>query len=306
MIMKGRSESKELKVLRSLDARMVLPKENKRVLASSEKGYQGELRFDEWALPLQNKVVFLNDLMLEHQGSPFQIDSCAFASNTIFHFEVKNFEGDYRVKDNIWFDPAGIEIKDPLLQMNRAGSLIRQRAQKSGYNAKVESFLVFINPKFYLYNPPDDPSIVYFPQLSRFMNKIQNRSLKVGRDDIKLAEKLLSFHSETSPYSRLPAYSFEKLKKGIICPDCNGFYRSISGRTMVCRYCSRKEAAASAILRTIEEFRQLFPGEKVTTNKIYAMCGIIEDKRTIRKVLSTHFKMVGSRNHAFYVSKLQT
>jgi hypothetical protein len=301
MIMKDRRKSKELKILRSLDARIILSKETKRVLISSEKGYHGELKFDEWAFPLNPKLVFLNDLLLDHQGSTFQIDSCAFASNTIFHFEVKNFEGDYRIKENIWFDPAGVEIKDPLLQMKRASSLIRQRSQKSGFHAKVESFLVFINPEFYLYNPPNDPSIVYFPQLNRLMNKIQNRSLNIGSDDIKLAEKLLSLHTEESPYSRLPPYSFDKLKKGIICPNCNSFYRTISGRSLICSYCSGKEATSTAILRTIEEFRLLFPGEKVTTSRIHSLCGVIENKKAIRKVLSDNFDMKGFGKHAYYV-----
>jgi hypothetical protein len=303
LIMKERCESKELIMLRLLDARMFLPKEIKRVLVSSEKGYQGELRFDEWAHPLENKLVFVNDLLLEHQGSPFQIDSCAFASNTIFHFEVKNFEGDYRIKENIWFDPAGVEIKDPLLQMQRARSLIRQRIQKSGFDAKIESFLIFINPEFYLYNPPTDPSIVYFPQLNRFTNKFQYRLLKVGRDDIKLAEKLLSLNIGENPYTRLPVYEFDSLRKGILCPDCYNFYRTVSGRSLICRYCSHKESSVSAILRTVEEFRLLFPGEKVTTSRVHSLCGIIEDKRTIRKVLSTNFDMMSSRNHAFYVDK---
>ncbi|WP_409253480.1 nuclease-related domain-containing protein [Bacillus sp. SCS-153A] len=175
MILKERVEKDELKILRSLDARTILEGEAKTNLISSEKGYQGEVKFDQWAVPLHKKMVFLNDLLLEHQGSPFQIDSCAFASSTIFHFEVKNFEGDYKIKEGVWINPLGKEIKDPLLQMKRAQSLIRQQAQKLGFNPLVESHLIFVNPEFHLYNPPENPCIIYPTQLNRFMRKFQSK-----------------------------------------------------------------------------------------------------------------------------------
>ncbi|RIW30179.1 NERD domain-containing protein [Bacillus salacetis] len=261
--------------------------------------------FDEWALPLEPKMVFLNDLLLDHQGSTFQIDSCALGSNTIFNFEVKNFEGDYRIKDDKWLDPSGEEIKNPLLQIQRADSLIRQKTRQSGFKHRVESFLIFINPGFYLYNPPPDTSIIYFPQLSRFLEKILNRSMIVRKEDQRLAEKLLSMDIEEDPYRRLPPYQFENLRKGIICLHCRSFFQSVTGRWLICSYCKKKETTAAAILRTTEEFRLLFPGEKVTTGMIYEFCGVVEDKRTVRKVLLTNFEMIGIRNHAYYVEKLK-
>ncbi|EDL65117.1 hypothetical protein BSG1_07304 [Bacillus sp. SG-1] len=203
----------------------------------------------------------------------------------------------------MWINPLGKEIKDPLLQMKRAESLFRQQAQKLGFNPLVESYLIFVNPEFYLYNPPDNPSIIYPAQLNRFMKKLQNRSLKVSKLDIKLAEKLLALHINESPYSRLPEYKFEDLRKGILCFNCRRLYHNVEGRSLVCDYCGGKENNQIAILRTVREFQLLFPHEKLTTNKILTMCGGIYENRTVRKVLLDNFEKIRSRNHAFYVDK---
>ncbi|TYR77750.1 NERD domain-containing protein [Rossellomorea vietnamensis] len=301
MIMKGRVESDELRLLKILNARTTLPEKDLKNLIASEKGYLGELKFDEWAIPLVNEMVFLNDLMLEHQGSKFQIDSCALASKTIFHFEVKNFEGDYQIKNGNWISPSGEEKKDPLIQLKRTESLIRQYTQQLGFHCNVESYLIFINPEFYLYNPPNNPFIIYNPQLNRFMKKFQNRSLKLNKFDLKLAEKLCSHHIEESPYLRLPHYSFEDLRKGILCTKCHGFYEASLGKSLVCKSCGGSELKSPAILRTVEEFKLLFPDEKVTTKRIQIMCGGIIDIKTIRRNLSGHFIMKGFGKHSYYV-----
>ncbi|MGD7022580.1 nuclease-related domain-containing protein [Rossellomorea vietnamensis] len=299
--MKGRVESDELRLLKILNARTTLPEKDLKNLIASEKGYLGELKFDQWAIPLVNEIVFLNDLMLEHQGSKFQIDSCALASKTIFHFEVKNFEGDYQIKNGNWISPSGEEKKDPLIQLKRTESLIRQYTQQLGFHCNVESYLIFINPEFYLYNPPNNPFIIYNPQLNRFMKKFQNRSLKLNKFDLKLAEKLCSHHIEESPYLRLPHCSFENLRKGILCTRCHGFYEASLGKSLVCKSCGGSELKSPAILRTVEEFKLLFPDEKVTTKRVQIMCGGIIDIKTIRRNLSGHFIMKGFGKHSYYV-----
>lgn len=301
MIMKERVESDELRLLRILNTRTTLSEKDRKNLIASEKGYLGELKFDEWAIPLVNEKVFLNDLLLEHQGSLFQVDSCALASKTILHFEVKNFEGDYQIKNGNWISPTGEEKKDPLIQLKRTESLIRQYTQQLGFHCNVESYLIFINPEFYLYNPPDTPSIIYYPQLNRFLKKIQSRSLKLNKFDLKLAEKLCSHHVEESPYSRINDYSFEDLRKGILCTGCHGFYDASLGKSLVCKSCGESELKSAAILRTVEEFKLLFPEEKVTTKRIQIMCGSIYSEKIIRNSLSYHFKMKGYGQHSYYI-----
>ncbi|WP_409250846.1 nuclease-related domain-containing protein [Bacillus sp. SCS-153A] len=302
MIIKSRSESDELKILRSLNIRTTLKKKEKDAYFSAEKGYEGEVRFDERADPLVKNMVFLNDVLLEQQGSEIQIDSLAVASKTIFHFEVKNFEGDFIIDKGEWRSPGGIVIKNPLLQVSRAGSMLRQLSEQSGYNYPVESYLVFVNPEFHLDNPPaKTPHIVYPTQIARFIKNLQNRPLNASKSDIRLGEKFLSLHKESSSYSRLPEYRFEDLRKGIVCPGCLRFYQEFNRKILVCSHCARKENCERAILRTIEEFKLLFPNFKVTNQLIYEVCGGLLRKKTIYRALSTNYKKEGYGKHAVYI-----
>ncbi|WP_307191422.1 nuclease-related domain-containing protein [Mesobacillus stamsii] len=89
--MKTRVESLELQILRMLNSRMSLtPKEHSNYLYL-EKGYEGEVIFDHWMEEVENGFLVLNDLLLEHRNTKFQIDSL-FLSKIIRMFEVKNFE----------------------------------------------------------------------------------------------------------------------------------------------------------------------------------------------------------------------
>ena len=72
---KTRMKSKELRTLISLNARMELSIKDKQHYANLEKGYQGEVVFDQLTSKLENDLYILNDLCLEHNKSFFQIDT---------------------------------------------------------------------------------------------------------------------------------------------------------------------------------------------------------------------------------------
>jgi hypothetical protein len=303
VIIKSRSESQELGVLRSLNARANLSEQGKYTYLSAEKGYEGEVLFDKLVIPaVDGDMVFLNDLLLEHQGSEFQIDSLGISGRKIYLFEVKYFEGDFLIDQEKWRAPSGKEIKNPRLQMARAESLLRQVTEHIGFRYPVESYLLFINPEFHLDNPPGKTnSIVYPAQLNRFIRRIQNRSLNISKPEIRLAEKLLSLHKEESEHSRIPEYSFEELRKGIICNECGDFNQFLNHSTLTCTACGNREKCQNAILRTIEEFKLLFPELKVKANTIFEFCEIIGSKRTITRVLCKNFKRVGHGKYSYYI-----
>jgi hypothetical protein len=75
MIRKTRSVSHELSVLRSLNARMDLSADDGRRYLKLEKGYKGEILFDQITAKLQNDFFVINDLCLEFNNSYFQIDT---------------------------------------------------------------------------------------------------------------------------------------------------------------------------------------------------------------------------------------
>lgn len=65
MIVKTRTEPRELRLFRALNSRMDLSTKDETYYSNLEKGYQGELQFDEWLLSAAEGGLILNDLLLE-------------------------------------------------------------------------------------------------------------------------------------------------------------------------------------------------------------------------------------------------
>ncbi|MGP4081098.1 nuclease-related domain-containing protein [Pseudalkalibacillus sp. R45] len=301
MILKQREESLELKIMRCLRIRMNLSSEDKLYCYNLEKGYEGELKFDERLEELLPGRLALNDLLLEHRNTLFQNDSLLLSSGKNYLFEVKNFEGDFYVDGDRWCSIGGTEIKNPLLQLKRNESLLRQVLSTLECNMPFEAYLVFINPEFHLYQAPLDSHIIFPAQLNRFLDKIKKQPSKVKKAHSTLAQQLISLHITDPPSFRLPDYQYDDLKKGIYCPRCYGFYECCTNKSLLCNHCGGKEPLHSGMLRTIDEFKLLFPDRKVTTNHIYEWCKIVKTKKTIRIIISKNYKRIGHGNSSYYI-----
>jgi hypothetical protein len=300
MLIKTRTVSHELSVMRSLHARMsLLPDDRKRYL-KLEKGYQGEVRFDQLTAKLQNDFFVINDLCLEFNNSFFQIDTLIGAQDTIYPFDVKNFEGDYLYESDKFLTIARKEVQNPLDQLKRSNILLQQLLRSVGFKLVVEGNIIFINPAFTLYQAPLNAPFVFPTQLDSFMKKLEQSPSKLNDRHLKLGEQLISMHRTKSPYTRLPPYEYHQLKKGIICSICFSFMIPCGNNKLICKNCGCVENADAAILRSVEEIRLLFPDIKVTTNLMYEWCGVIGSKKKIRRVLNENYKMMGNYRWAFF------
>ncbi|MFK4998085.1 nuclease-related domain-containing protein [Bacillus sp. N9] len=88
-----RKEPTELAVLKFLNNRMDLSDDFKRYYFNLQKGYDGERMFDSLTESLQSECLILNDLLLEINNTVFQIDTLIIFPETIYIFDVKNYEG---------------------------------------------------------------------------------------------------------------------------------------------------------------------------------------------------------------------
>lgn len=97
---------------------------------------------------------------------------------------------------------------------------------------------------------------------------------------------------------------YENLNKGILCGSCGSFNTLISKRLfIVCNKCGKKERLESALLLCLEEFRLLFPNEKLTTKKLLDWCKIISSDKQVRRVLVENFEHVGWGKSSYFVKK---
>ncbi|MEH7342884.1 nuclease-related domain-containing protein [Bacillus sp. JJ1532] len=297
-------EPVELKFSRYLNAREGLTDSEKIHYLSLEKGFQGEKMFDSLSASLSNNWLIINDLMLKYNNTVFQIDTLLISSAKIYLLDIKNYEGDYYIKDDRWYKVPKKEIRNLIHQLQRSETLLRSLLQEIGINIPIESFLIFVNPEFYLYEATLDLPIIFPPQLKGFLKHLNNQPEGYYEKQIKLAKQLVSMHVQVSPYMRIPEYSYDQLKKGLFCLGCQSFnIYNLSRNTLICNECGYKENSTNAVLRGIEEFSFLFPDKKVTTNVIYEWCQVIHSKKTIHRVLSQNFIQVGKRKHSYYVKE---
>jgi hypothetical protein len=300
MALKNRTEPKKLKILRSLNTRKELNPDEKRYYLSQEKGYEGELKFDLMTEKLKSNLLIINDLLLSVNHTKFQIDSMIISPEKLYPCEVKNFEGDYEYKYGRLHIKNGPEIKDPLKQVERSESLLRQYLQKSGYSIPIEPYLVYINPEFTLYQAPLNDTIIFPTQSNRLMKKFNMLLGNVSERHKKLADCLLSDHIIESPYDQIQPYTYGEVRNGMTCCLCHSFSVSFEGKYLICNKCGCMELIEEAVVRTVEEFKLLFPEMKITTNLVYEWCNIKICPKKIRRILLSKYTAVGMKNQRYY------
>jgi len=300
MIYKTRTESAELLILKSLNVRMELPEKDKLHYLSLQKGYDGEVMFDLLTGNLECECLILNDLLFKINNTVFQIDSLIITAAVLHFYEVKNFEGDFYYESDRLYTKSKTEINNPLTQLNRGVSLFRQMLQSLGINMKIDPSVVFINPAFTLYQTPLDKPFIFPTQLNRHLNNLEKVSTKLSNKHKQLAAQLVSLHCTDSPYKQIPAYTFEGLRKGMMCFKCASFSLAVEGHNCVCGECGYEEKVAEVVMRSVKEFHLLFPEMKINTNVIYEWCGVVESKERIRKILGKNFKKVGVRQWSYF------
>jgi len=300
MIYKSRSESAELLILDALNKRMSLTEKDKQHYLVLRKGYDGELLFDSMTEKLECECLILNDLLLQINHTVFQIDALMITSDTVHIFEVKNFEGDYYYEDDKLYLTNKKEVTNPLPQLSRSETLLRQLLHHLGYHSPINGKVVFINPEFSLFQAPLGKPLILPTQVKRFLNRVNNTPSKLNGKHKIFAEKLKSLHLTESPYQQLPSYSYDEVRKGIICDRCNSFEVIVEGKRCICGDCGGEEKLSEALLRTIEVFKLLFPERKINTNEFYYWCNEAVSKERIRRFLKKNLNMVGIHQWAFF------
>ncbi|MBS4199996.1 NERD domain-containing protein [Bacillus sp. FJAT-49732] len=299
---KPRIESNELRMYRLLNSRKILLNEEATHLARLEKGYEGELLFDERVERLSKEWLVLNDMLFESNNTEFQIDSVIIAQKPILLFEIKNYEGDYYIVDDDWYYINGTQIQNPVSQLERKEVLFRRLLRELGYNIPIESYLLFVNPDFHLYNAPRNQSIIFSTQLNRFFEQLNKIPTNINEHYNKFAHKLISLHKTESRFTKTPKYTYGELRKGITCASCDSFNQKIVGSILECA-CGNTENVTSAIFRSIEEYNLLFPARKITTSNIYEWCNGIKSKRTIQRLLSNNYKHIRHGKSSYFIVK---
>ncbi|MCC3358525.1 nuclease-related domain-containing protein [Bacillus sp. REN16] len=301
MIYKPRTKSEELTIFEFLNKRTELSSKDKQYFTNLKKGYEGEVRFDSFTEKLQCDCLVINDLLLEVNNTIFQIDTSILINAKLQFYEVKNYEGDYFYESNKLLKKPKHEVTNPLLQLSRSESLLSQLLRNHGSHLPIDASVVFINPTFTLYQAPLNLQAILPTQLKNYMGSLDADPSKINEKQKRIADLLVSLHITKSPYSKIPSYHYDGLRKGLTCAVCDSFSIVIEGRKCRCETCGHKELVSDAVLRAVKEFTILFPDEKITTNIVYDWCRVVPSKERIRYILSKNFTLVGTHQWSFFV-----
>lgn len=303
MLLKSRHPSNELQVFRKLSPRKILSEKEKQYFFYLEKGYEGEVQFDQLIEKLEVNWLILNDLLLEQGNSFFQIDSSMITHKKIYLFDVKNFEGEFIVKGDKWESITGKEIKNPLHQLSRAEALFNRYLQELGYQYTISAYLIFINPHFTLFQAPYTPNLILPTQLPAFLKRLGSIESNISEKHMVLAKKILSNLATGLPNPFIPTYSFEELGKGVVCGYCHSLIQERNNWLITCPTCGGKEYIESAILRNIEDYHFLFPEKKLTTMDVVNWCKVFDSRKAVHRVLTRNYKRVGHGKFSYYISE---
>jgi len=299
---KPRTKSQELLVLEYLYVRMKLSGKLEQHYLNLEKGYEGEILFDSFTEQLQSDVLILNDLLLKTNHTTYQIDSLIISPDKLYVYEVKNFDGDhfYDPGKDKFYRKTSYEITNPLHQLSRSESLFTQLLHQQGFSFPIQSFVVFINDAFTLYQSPFNKPIIHPTQVRSHLQQLNVIPTNLKRNHKHLADKLVGLHISNSPFTQIPPYEYGQLKKGIICANCQSLSTFVEGHQCICRRCAHKESVEGAVMRSVREFQLLFPERKVTTSGVHDWCRIVESKQRVKRILDKNMKKEGTNRWIYY------
>lgn len=267
-----------------------------------KKGFMGEKKLAH----LLSNSTYENLLpifgsLFEVGDSEVQIDCMLLIRDRIFLLEVKNYTGDYCLENgNLYLFPNKTQVHNPLAQLDRAELLIKRMLKEMRIHLEVQSYLVFIHSSFLLYGSTPQLPMIFYPQLNRFLQKLNANARPLTVEVVKLAEVLTNRRKERSAYERLPNYELAQLKRGVFCPKCSANLRRTGRRRFTCLACACDWDAEDVILYAVAQYHFLFPEEPISTLKMVNWCGDEFASSFMREVLQKHLDVVRCRNRFYY------
>lgn len=291
-LLKARHKPELLTRLELLDKRMTLPYTEKQHLFTMSKGYDGEVLFDSLVEKhITSDAIIINDVSMVLGSTPFQIDSLLLTSDTLYLYEVKNYQGSFTNRDSHFLTSTGQDIENPVNQLNRTTMLLSKILKKWNAILPIKSFVVFVHPSFVLYEAKESDPFIFPSQIEDHFSKLSRNAGIITDRVYSIAQGLIKECHKELPYQRqLPSYSFEVMKKGLQCSRCGSFDSIITSKKGDCRTCGNSTSIIELFLSQVEAYKILFPDSLITSNIIYEWCGKMLTKRRIAEILNATYE----------------
>ncbi|WP_368646249.1 nuclease-related domain-containing protein [Alkalibacterium putridalgicola] len=279
-----RDKPYSLLIMEYLNHRSSLSRIQEKYYASLKKGWEGEKQFDTLLEKIPCDHIILKDLLFKVSGTVFQIDTLLITNETLYLYEVKNYEGEYMMENNRLIQcTSKKEVLNPTIQLERSATLLRQLLDKFEIDLTLEAYVVYINSHFTLYQLSSNQYPFILPSMiDAHLNMLGRNRKKLAQRHRDWASYLYNEQLDITPYLDLPEYTYEELTKGILCSQCHASIQQFTGRLVICPVCHYKETSRLSVRSHIKEYIRLFPQRKVTLSAIRNWCGHVPSAYTIR------------------------
>jgi hypothetical protein len=288
-----RAKPLKLEQLSILNTRTELSHEEKRELDYLMTGYLGELSFDSI---LDNFIKETNSIHIKDyrfntnlsstnrtttsQSPEVQIDSLLLTGNSIYTFEVKNYNHDLIYGEEDWAQLNGELLKSPMIQISRQNQELLKLLNNIPDQTKIFSSIVFINPTQTIYNLPFGKNILVFSNLKSFLKRnIKNNRREWG--------DLLSYFETRRTLKSIYNYkvniNLNTLRPGVFCKECYTALSRESKYRYQCKKCLTTIHTLDVIKRLCEEIKIINPEWPVNAAIISQLSGGQVSKSHINK-----------------------
>lgn len=267
-------------------------------------GHDGEVSFANiFDSIMTDYCETIHDFRFILDGSERQIDTVAIFNNAILIFEIKNHQRNQVFHNgNFYSYKTKKEVKSPLHQINDIANKFSELLYSIDQRIPIHSYVVYINRNFQLYNLPLKEPIIMYSQLSNFLNDLKSQHTLVKPHVQMLKDQIIHLNSEIPRYCDVD-YTFESLNKGIFCENDGSELLSNGLEKYICGKGGTFYQQKDVVFQLVEDFRALFPDEKITLNKLYEFSGKKISHYKLQKVLNAYYEKVGVRRGAYYVDK---
>ncbi|WP_186084494.1 nuclease-related domain-containing protein [Phocicoccus schoeneichii] len=275
------------------------------MLYKNKVGFLGEKKFHErLKRELNSDVIQLYDVKLRAGESECQIDCLLIFQYECVILELKNYGGNFVMRNNDWFLISGKQIDNPVNQLQRQRVRLEKFFEENKINLKINQKLVFINPKFVLYEAKRDFNVIMPGQIDWLIEELNRIPCRVYEHQQKIVDTIQTKSLKKSRYETDLDYEYDRLFKGITCVTCESFVEfdfDVSRKKVQCPKCGESELVDAAVLRNIKDYIILFPEEQLTVGRMLDWMGFILSKQQIRRILNKYGAKQGSGRKTYYV-----
>ena len=297
---KKREKSKKLLVLESLYVRSEFREEIKYEYFSLRKGEEIEFLFESKLVGKTDDCLVFADLNLKAGSRYFQVDFIIVQDDAASIYEIKGVTGAHVYGREYFETDKDYRPDNPLEQLTKCKNRVREIFRRYGIHLKVEGYVVFMDPGFWLYGMPKLSEFILPGQVDQHIDSIQKSTHCRVKNPQKIINALYEASIPEYPYTEYPPYTFAGMRKGLYCKECFSFAVAFIGHDYCCKKCGFCQPVREGVVDAAREFQRLFPETKITTGRIYDWLGGTVDYKRIQRTLQESFERHGKTSGTYY------